>query len=51
VNEAAEVLGISAKAVRSRIKRGTLESVKDGNTVYILLSSDQTNFGQDIETR
>ena len=41
VSEAADKLGISAEAVRSRIKRGTLRSVKDGATVYVLLDTDQ----------
>jgi hypothetical protein len=46
VAEAAELLGITAEAVRTRIKRGKLESVKDppapGGTVYVLLEADQT---------
>ena len=42
VADAAEVLGITAEAVRTRIKRGTLESLKEGGTVYVLLSTDQT---------
>lgn len=42
VAEAAEALGISAEAVRSRVKWGTLPSVKDGSTVYVLLPADQT---------
>jgi len=37
VGEAAELLGITAEAVRSRVKRGTLKSVKEGSTVYVLL--------------
>jgi hypothetical protein len=41
VSEAAEVLGISAEAVRSRLKRGTLRSGKEGDHVYVLLSADQ----------
>jgi len=41
VAEAAEVLQLSAEAVRSRIKRGSLQSAKDGNTVYVLLDADQ----------
>src|SRR5215208_2341829 len=41
VAEAAEVLQLSAEAVRSRIKRGSLQSVKDGNTVYVLLDTEQ----------
>jgi hypothetical protein len=42
VAEAAETLGISAEAVRSRLKRGKLPSVKEGATVYVLLDADQT---------
>jgi hypothetical protein len=41
VAEAAVVLQLSAEAVRSRIKRGSLQSVKEGNTVYVLLDADQ----------
>lgn len=36
VGEAAGYLGITAEAVRSRIKRGTLKSTKEGATVYVL---------------
>lgn len=39
VSEAADELGISAEAVRSRVKRGTLRSVKESGTVYVLLSA------------
>jgi hypothetical protein len=46
VAEASEILGITAEAVRTRIKRGKLESIKDppapGGTVYVLLQTDQT---------
>jgi hypothetical protein len=46
VAEAAEVLGITAEAVRTRIKRDKLESVKEPpgprGTVYVLLEADQT---------
>ncbi len=46
VSEAAHILGITAEAVRTRIKRGRLDSVKDppkpGGTVYVLLEADQT---------
>jgi hypothetical protein len=42
VAEAAEILGTSVEGVRGRIKRGTLESVKDGGTVYVLLPPDQS---------
>jgi hypothetical protein len=46
VSEAADILGITAEAVRTRIKRGRLDSVKEppkpGGTVYVLLEADQT---------
>jgi hypothetical protein len=46
VAEASKILGITAEAVRTRIKRGKLESIKDppapGGTVYVLLQADQT---------
>jgi len=46
VAEAAEILGITAEAVRTRIKRDKLASVKDppgrAGTVYVLLEADQT---------
>jgi hypothetical protein len=38
VAEAAQVLGISAEAVRGRIRRGTLPVEREGGTVYVLLS-------------
>ena len=44
VNEAAEVLGISAEAVRARIKRGTLHKEKDADgTVYVRMNGDHTH--------
>jgi hypothetical protein len=46
VAEAADILGITAEAVRTRIKRNKLESVKEPpdrtGTVYVLLQADQT---------
>ena len=51
VSDAAQELGISAEAVRSRVKRGTLGSVKEGSTVYVLLpqrpGGDQTTAEHD----
>jgi hypothetical protein len=45
VAEASEMLGITAEAVRTRIKCGKLDSVKDpptpGGTVYVLLDAHQ----------
>ena len=44
VHEAAEVLGISPEAVRSRLHRGTLERHKEEDgTVYVRLNDDRTS--------
>jgi len=40
VTQAADMLGISTGAVRNRLSRGTLRSVKEGGTVYVLLTPD-----------
>jgi hypothetical protein len=40
VTQVADILGISQGAVRNRLSRGTLRSVKEGGTVYVLLSTD-----------
>jgi hypothetical protein len=55
VAEAAEVLGISAEAVRGRIRRGTLPVDREAGTVYVLLegaaegrtTADQTRTADD----
>ncbi len=41
VAQAAQVLGLSAEAVRSRVQRGTLASTKVDGKVYVLLDPDQ----------
>ncbi len=41
VQEAADLLGTTVDGVRSRIKRGTLDSMKVGGAVYVLLGPDQ----------
>jgi excisionase family DNA binding protein len=41
VSEAAEQLGITAEAVRMRIKRGTLRSERQAGRVFVLLGHDQ----------
>ena len=47
VTEAAVELGISAEAVRSRLKRGTLRSLKEDGKVYVLLEADRARQGDD----
>ena len=42
VVEAAQILGLSAEAVRSRLQRGTLKGTKIDGTVFVLLDSAQT---------
>jgi hypothetical protein len=41
-------LGISPEAVRNRLSRGTLKSVKESGTVYVLLETDRTRHAGDI---
>jgi predicted ArsR family transcriptional regulator len=40
VQDAADMLGITTGAVRNRLSRGTLRSVKEGGRVYVLLPAD-----------
>jgi hypothetical protein len=40
VGQAADILGISQGAVRNRLSRGTLRSVKESGTVYVMLPTD-----------
>ncbi len=47
VPEAAKALGISPEAVRNRLSRGTLESVKVDGTVYVLIDRDRTRHTAD----
>jgi hypothetical protein len=49
VAEAAEFLGISAEAVRGRIRRGTIPVQREGGAVYVLLDTapeDRTTVDQ-----
>ena len=51
--EAAEILGISAEAVRGRIRRGTLPVERESRTVYVLLDTSmegRTNADQSRKT-
>ncbi len=47
VADAARLLGLSAEAVRRRIKRGTLASEKVDGTVYVILDADPTQSNAD----
>jgi hypothetical protein len=48
VQQAAKILGTTVDGVRSRIRRGSLNSMKVEGQVYVLLSSDQSG---PVETR
>ena len=50
VARAAAVIGITEGAVRSRIKRGTLPTVKEGGTVYVLLGGGTSQANQTTNT-
>jgi len=50
VAEAADMLGISSGAVRNRLSRRTLQSVKDSGTVYVLLPANMSrDAGRDAD--
>ena len=42
VAEAADMLGITTRATRNRLSRGTLRSTKEDRTVYVLLPADMS---------
>jgi flagellar motility protein MotE (MotC chaperone) len=50
VTEAADALGVTVDAVRSRIKRGTIDHVRAGGRVYVLLGGDEARPGHDQDT-
>ena len=43
VGEAADELGVSVDAIRSRVKRGTIPHIRRGGRVWVLLGTDQGN--------
>jgi excisionase family DNA binding protein len=43
VGEAADELGVSVDAIRSRVKRGTIPHVRRGGRVWVLLGTVQDN--------
>ena len=47
VADAARLLGVSAEAVRMRIKRGTMNAEKVEGTVYVILDADPTRSNED----
>src|SRR5687768_5073238 len=48
VAEAADALGVTVDAVRSRIKRGTIAHERKGGRVYVLLGDDESRPGHDL---
>jgi hypothetical protein len=47
VSEAAEALGVTVDAIRSRVKRDTIDHVREGGRVWVLLGADQDRPGHD----
>jgi|SRR5215218_1705471 hypothetical protein len=47
VKEAADALGISSDAVRTRIQRGTLRSIHERGRVWVVLDPDETRSNTD----
>ncbi len=50
VYEAADQLGITVDAVRGRIKRGTIKTVRDRGRVFVVLDDDQSSTDRDQAT-
>jgi hypothetical protein len=50
VPEAAQALGISPEAVRNRLSRGTLDSVKENGSVFVLLDADKVRYADGTTT-
>jgi flagellar motility protein MotE (MotC chaperone) len=50
VAEAADALGVSVDAIRSRVKRGTIAHERKGGRVYVLLGDDESRPGYDQHT-
>ena len=50
VAEAADALGITVDAIRSRVKRGTIAYERKGDRVYVLLGADESRPGHDQDT-
>jgi hypothetical protein len=42
IRDAAGILGLTEEAVRQRVKRGTLDSIKVGGSLFVLLDIDTT---------
>jgi hypothetical protein len=51
VSEAAEILGISAEAVRGRIRRGTIPVEREGGTVYVLIEGTERHLTTGDQSR
>lgn len=49
IPEAAETLGITEEAVRQRVKRGSLDSLKVGGRLCVLLNTDTSNDQSSVE--
>ena len=50
VAQAADQLGVTVEAIRSRVKRGTIDHVREGGRVYIMLGGAQYSTSRDQGT-
>jgi flagellar motility protein MotE (MotC chaperone) len=50
VAEAADALGVTVDAIRSRVKRRTIDHERKGGRVYVLLGADESRPGHDQYT-
>ncbi len=47
VAQAADAMGVTVDAIRARIKRETIEHVREGGRVYVILGTDQDDTSHD----
>lgn len=50
VAQAADQSGVTVDAIRSRIKRGTIDHVREGGRVYVMLGDDQGDTSHDQDS-
>ena len=50
VQQAADELGLTVDAIRGRLRRGTIRSVREGGRVFIVLTGNESNTARDQPT-
>ena len=50
VQQAADALDVTVDAIRGRLRRGTIRSVREGGRVYVILTGDESHTVRDQQT-